>query len=224
MGNERLLKDYITGLLTSDKDYCHSLIMEAIDKDVEIREIYSSIFHPSMVYIGELWQANKLSVAQEHLATAITQSIICSMYHKIFTTKPLKNKGKVIMTCASNELHELGTRMLSDILEIDGFNVNFLGANMPPYAVMEMIEKESPLIVGISCTMSFNIKYVKDLILRLKNAIPAQVPVLVGGRAFDIDKKLVQYVGADYYAREFTETLELLNKLSLQTKNNILKL
>jgi MerR family transcriptional regulator, light-induced transcriptional regulator len=213
-----LFKSFLSGLLNCNKNYCHSLIIDAVNKGVDVQEIYGSIFYPAMIHIGELWQENKITVAQEHLTTAIVQSIICSLYNKVFDNKTAENKGKIMLTCASNELHELGSRMLSDLLEMEGFDVKFLGAYMPNYSVLEMIEKESPLIVGISCTMSFNINYVKELILKLKGSSERKIPIVVGGRAFDIDRELVEYVGADYYAKEFEESLELFNKLSLQTR------
>lgn len=215
MSQNILLSDYFRGLLACNKNYCYSLIIEAINNGVELKEIYSSVFQPSMVQIGDLWESNQLSVAQEHLATAITQSIMGSLYYKILSNKSPKYKGKVIVTCASNELHELGSRMLADLLEMEGFDVNFLGANKPNQSIIEMIEKEPPLIVAISCTMSFNINHVKDLIALIKSMFP-ELPVLVGGRAFNDDRKLIEYVGADYYAYDFNEAIELTRKLSVQ--------
>jgi methanogenic corrinoid protein MtbC1 len=215
---DALLEDFISGLLDKNKKYCHSLIIGSVNRGLDIQELYKNIFYPAMIHIGELWQENKITVAQEHLATAIVQSIICSLYNKVFDNKTAEDKGKIMLTCASNELHELGPRMLSDLLEMEGFDVKFLGAYMPNYSVLEMIEKESPLIIGISCTMSFNINNVKNFILRVKKSSLIKTPIVVGGRAFDIDRKLVEYVGADYYAKEFEESLELFNNLSLQTR------
>lgn len=188
--------------------------MEAIDQGITIKEIYTRVFYPSMVGIGDLWQRNQLTVAQEHFATVITQSIICSLYYKMFTDKELVSKGKIIITCASNELHELGSRMVSDLLEMEGFNVRFLGANMPIYSVIEMIKAEAPLIIVISCTMSFNVNNVKSLIALIKNEVPYYIPIFVGGRAFDVDPRLRDYVSANYYSKGFEETIELINNIA----------
>lgn len=215
MQQNSLSDNYFFGLLECDKNYCYNLIMGAVDQGTTIKDIYTSVFYPSMIKIGDLWQGNQLTVAQEHLATVITQSIISSLYYKMFTGKVSRNKGKIIMTCAGNELHELGSRMLSDLLEIEGFNVKFLGANMPIYSVLEMIKMEEPLVIGISCTMSFNINNVKNLISLIKNEIPYYAPILVGGRAFDVDPLLVDYVSADYYSKSFEETIELINSIKM---------
>lgn len=215
MYQNSLADNYFSGLLECNKNYCYNLIMEAVHKGIPIKDIYTRVFYPSMVGIGDLWQSNKLTVAQEHFATVITQSIICSLYYKMFSDKISGKRGKIIITCASNEFHELGSRMLSDLLEIEGFNVTFLGANMPIYSVIEMIKTETPGIICISCTMSFNINNVKNLILLIKNEITDYAPILVGGRAFDIDPLLVDYVNADYYSKGFDETIELINSIEM---------
>lgn len=215
MYQNTLSNNYLSGLLKCNKTYCHNLIMEAVEQGMSIKEIYTNVFYPTMVKIGDLWQSNKLTVAQEHFATIITQSIICSLYYKLFSDKVSAKREKIIITCASNESHELGPRMLSDLLEMEGYNVLFLGSNMPTYSILEMIKTETPLLIGIGCTMSFNLNNVKHLIAIIKSEIPYHVPVLVGGRAFDIDQILVDYVGADYYSKSFEETLELVNNIKI---------
>ena len=213
MNQNSLEENYFSALLECNKNYCYNLIMEVISEGITIKEIYINVFYPSMVGVGELWQRNQITLAQEHFATVITQSIICSLYYKMFTDEKSGNKVKIIITCACNELHELGARMISDLLEMEGFNVRFLGANMSIYSVVEIIKAEAPLIIVISCTMSSNVINVKKLIALIKSEIPSYIAIFIGGQAFDIDPKLIDYVRANYYSKSFQETIELINNI-----------
>lgn len=214
MDTRNILTQYFSSLIKGRRYDCHSVIEKAICEGASVKDVYDKVFYPSMVRIGEMWQENQISVAQEHLATAITQSIISSLYYRIFEGKPLENKGKIIIACIGNELHELGSRMLADLLEMDGFDVKYLGANTPNYSIIKIVDEEKPLIVGISCTMSFNVNGVRELIAMIKTGETKDVSIFAGGRAFDVDRKLVGYVGADYYESKFDKTIELMNYVS----------
>ncbi|MBM7616143.1 cobalamin B12-binding domain-containing protein [Alkaliphilus hydrothermalis] len=211
---EATYKEYLQHLIEGNKMECHRVIKEGLERGLKIKNLYNQVFAPVMIHVGELWQKNQFTVAQEHLATAITQSVMSSLYYQLFHETQAKRKGKILLTCPGNELHEMGVRMLADLMEMDGWNVIYLGANMPSFSVMEMIEKEQPDIVGVSCTMSFNLKHAKELVEKIKERYE-NLPIMVGGMVFNIDPTLIKYVGGDHYGKTFDETLELLDKLNL---------
>ena len=67
-----------------------------------------------------LWQINKITVAQEHYFTATSKLIMSQLYSRIFASN--KNGLKFIAVCVNEELHEVGIRMVSNILELDGWD------------------------------------------------------------------------------------------------------
>ena len=52
---------------------------------VSIKIIYEKLFKISLYKIGELWEYNKISVATEHLASAIVESILNENYLQIIS-------------------------------------------------------------------------------------------------------------------------------------------
>jgi len=169
-----------------------------------------------MIRIGELCQKNEFTIAQEHLATAITQSVMSSVYYIVFGKGEKIKKGNFLLTCPVNELHEMGARMLADLLEIYGWDVRYLGAIMPSLSVIEIMQQEQPYILGVSCTMTFNLKYAKELIQKVRLEYEKNIPIIVGGMIFNIDASLVNLVGADYHGRDFKSTIEKLNAIILK--------
>lgn len=208
------LEDYIQLLVKGDQKACYLLVNEHLssfenrmEEIQRIKEIYFEVFQPSMQQIGHLWAANKISVAQEHVATAITQHMMAGLYGRLFDGHIDAMDKKVLITCPSNELHELPSRMLADLLVLEGAEVIFLGANTPADDIVEMIEIEQPDALIVSCTIQRHMSEVKQLIEKLPKRRPK---VLVGGYAFDVDPRQAGLLGADQYCATFEESIQAI--------------
>jgi methanogenic corrinoid protein MtbC1 len=122
----------------------------------------------------------------------------------------LDDPPTAVVSCAQGELHELGARMVSDFLELDGWNVHFFGANMPSSETLEAVEEIRPDVVFLSVTMLFHVRDAAALIARLRERMPARPPwILVGGYPFKTDDELWRKVGADGSAADAEDAAEL---------------
>ncbi len=208
-------KSYLEHVLSGNSALARQLVTETLDAGTPAIDLYHHVFFPTMVETGELWQKNEISVAREHMITAMTQNIIASLYPLLF--KDLvdreKERGNVLVACPGGELHELGIRMLADIWELEGWSVTYLGANIPAEFIAERLQEKNYDIIGLSCAISFNLRFVKETVEMVKKT-GFKGPVIVGGRAFNIDPLLKDYVGADYYGKDYYEAVEALNGIS----------
>ncbi|WP_245947309.1 cobalamin B12-binding domain-containing protein [Bacillus taeanensis] len=71
---------FVNCLLAGNQDSAWEVLLEEINNGQDSLTIYHHIITPSMRKIGELWQENKISVADEHLATT-TCDFTISRYH-----------------------------------------------------------------------------------------------------------------------------------------------
>lgn len=107
------------------------------------------------------------------------------------------------MTSAPNEFHELGARMLADMLEAAGWDVIFLGANTPSEELIKLVRKTSPRFLAISLTMPFSIDKVAVIIATIKSDPGlGHIKIMVGGSAFNADRNLWRQIGADAWAED----------------------
>ena len=205
----KYLEKYYGYIFSGNKEKALELISYISSNGTAVRDIYKYIFQPFLLEIGRLWHENKISVAQEHYATAVSQMAMATLYNKIFSTP--KN-GKVLLgTCIQGELHEFGIRMVCDYLESCGWNTYYLGANMPERAIIQSIKELKPDIIAISCTMTFNVPKVKSLIQTIKN-FTLEIPIIVGGYPFNLDNQLWKKIGADGYSENFEDTVNIVEK------------
>ncbi len=208
---------YLDALLTADRPAAMRIIDDQIKKGVSIREIYLSVFQPVLRELGRLWQIQKISVAQEHYATATTQLILARLYPAILTgSRNEKRRGKTLVAaCVSGELHEVGMRMVADFFEMDGWNTYYIGANTPVPGLVAAVKERKADVVALSSTMSFHLPRVDSMIRSLRaDPDTRSVKIIIGGYPFNIVPGLWQKIGADAYAGNAADAVATGNRLS----------
>ena len=152
------------------------------------------------------------SVAQEHYSTAVTQLTMSQLYGYIFQTT--KQDDVFVGACAKGELHEIGLRMLSDLLEIEGWYTYYLGANVPADSIVSTLVDTGARMVGLSGTMAYHLDEIKNIINSIRNSEECrETKIIVGGYIFNNSDYLWKSVGADYYAKDAVEATSVIKNL-----------
>lgn len=178
---EKAHHEFLNALLKGNHSSCRDLVDSYQKKHISIQELYENIFRNSLYEVGDLWEYNKISVATEHLASAIVESILNELYKDIVVKE--KGSKKVITTCVENEHHQIGIRMVSDIFEMHGWQTYFLGSNTPNAELIDLIELIKPDIIAVSLSLYFNLPKLDSLLKVIHDRFPDSL-VLVGGQAF----------------------------------------
>jgi diguanylate cyclase (GGDEF)-like protein len=137
------------------------------------------VIAPAMWRIGQLWELGEISVADEHLATALTHQVMAGVYgpslgHKL---KP----GRILMAAVEGEQHALGLRMAADVVELAGYETIYLGADVPIDDLLQAVVARSPDLVGLSATMPDSIQALDRAIAEIQRVDPKLI-VLFGGQ------------------------------------------
>lgn len=197
MITEALYQDYFQALVAGDGKRCRAIVTDLLEKKIDIRELYLHLFQASLYEIGRLWEENKISVAVEHLATAITEGLLNLVYPILFSTERI---GKsVIIACIPKELHQVGAKMIADIFELNGWDSYFLGSNTPISGLLTMIEEKQPDLVGLSMSIYFNLQQLLQLLSVIREAFP-NLRLIVGGQGFRWGgaEKIKHFKNAEY--------------------------
>ena len=83
-----------------------------MDSGQNLVDVELHIIQPAMYQIGEKWQANQVTVAQEHIATAIVQSVMTAALLR--STPPAPIGKRVLLACVAGNHHTVGLRMVAD--------------------------------------------------------------------------------------------------------------
>jgi len=97
---------YLSALLEGNIEECFQIILSTFEEDRDPIKIYIDIFQRSLYRIGELWDKGKISVAEEHLATQITEELMHKFSSYVFKNIETNN-FKVIVASVAKEFHEI---------------------------------------------------------------------------------------------------------------------
>lgn len=202
---DSLAARYLERLLAYDRDGAVGLVTAALDQGTSLRDVYLEVIQTVQHEIGRLWQLNCISVAQEHYCTAVSQLVLAQLYPRM-----MHGPGgpRMVSTCASEELHELGARMVADFFEMDGWDTTYLGANAPADSVLQLLRERRAALLAISVTMSSHLHDALFLIQRVREAQDlSHVKIMVGGRPFFTGGDLWKRLGADGCANDAQEAV-----------------
>lgn len=203
---------YLAALRAGDKRAAFRVLDDALDQGAGLSELYLEVVQPAMREIGRLWQDNVLTVAEEHLATAITESAMNRMFERVFVWRDVRTP-KLLAACASEERHQLGLRMLCDLLEMEGWETTYLGASVPIESLVALVQTREPDAVAISATIAPHLPRVRDAIRAIRAAPLTRQPlIVVGGRAFHGDLGLTHRIGADLTAIDAASAVRSLDQ------------
>ena len=106
----------------------------AMASGFEPGEIYVRLLAPALHEIGASWQAGRVSIDQEHLASSVATTLIGRLGPRF--VHPGRKKGVVIVAMPPGERHGLGVAMLADILTDAGYGVLNLGPDTPTVSLV----------------------------------------------------------------------------------------
>jgi diguanylate cyclase (GGDEF)-like protein len=152
---------------------------QALSEGMGVAGLYQRVIAPAMWRIGDLWKQGEISVADEHLATALTHQVMAGVYgpslgHKV-------KLGRILMAGVEGEQHSLGLRMATDIIELAGYETIYLGADVPINDLLQAVAARAPDLVGLSATMPSSIPALDQAIAEIQHLDPSMI-VLFGGQ------------------------------------------
>ena len=185
-------------------------VMSAAMRDgASLTQAAVRLVQPAMYEIGRLWQENRITVSQEHRATAISQTVLACAYLQGKFAPPVGRKA-MFAGVAGNQ-HSLGLRMLSDGFETIGWEVAFLGADVPVVDLVRQVDVDRPEILCLSLALPGHLTIARQTTNRLRAELGNRCPTIwVGGQVTLTTERVWRAVHADGWAADALHALEQL--------------
>lgn len=195
---------YLRVLGGGDEYEAVELVTGLLEDGVPAQRIMMDLIAPVQAQVGELWAANEWSVAREHAATAISERAVAAVAART-NVRPVR--GRITVACVDGEWHALPVRILAEVLRLDGWRVDFLGANVPGPHLVTHLHQTGPDAVALSCMLPTRLPRAHAAITACR---AAETPVIAGGRGFGVDGRHALRLGADAWAAGAEEAAALL--------------
>ncbi len=204
---EKTSEKFLDVLLAGDHEKALEVAKESVTSSKEVGDFFEGVVKPAMYQVGKKWEEGEISVAEEHLASSIVSRVLSAIYTQFMTFE--RTRGKAVITATANEFHEIGSRIIADSLELDGWDVDHLGVDTPVQDLVDLLVGKKPFMLGLSLAIPFNLDNLVETIESVK-AEPElrSVKILVGGKAFNDNPELRDRVGADTLCQNSQEAVE----------------
>jgi methanogenic corrinoid protein MtbC1 len=205
---ERLSEELVEALASFDTPQAERLLGEAFGL-YPFEDVLLDLVQPVMVEIGECWHRGEINVAAEHFATQFVRRKLAGLLN-IFDGIP--HRATLIVGCGPNELHDLGTLLIALFLSRRGWNVVYLGAQVPVADLIETAQKLRPALVCLSASRKETAIQLAEVARSLLEAVP-NVLFGYGGRAFNIHPEMRAAMPGDFLgndARELSDRIAAL--------------
>lgn len=203
--------EFVRALERGDAQFAELIALDALAEDgLSVADLYVDVIAPALAEVGHQWESGRMSIADEHLATGIAYDVM-RLVGRTATAYPRRSRERLLLAAVGAEGHTTGLRMIADLAEGHGFDVQFLGASVPVATLAGIVAKHRPEIVGLTVTMAGPAGMLGDALEQVLASGHAPKGILVGGlgvpdRFRDDDRVR--------YATDAREALDVINDLA----------
>lgn len=191
-----------------EEDQVAALIQERLDSGVAALEIVNAM-QAGMVEIGKRFESGEYFLSELIMGGEIMKGAMTILEPKL-TGGSGETKGNIVIGTVKGDIHDLGKDIVVMLLKGSGYNVIDLGVDVPKEKFVDAIKESKAPLVGMSVLLTGCQEAMKTAIGAIR-AEGLDTKVLIGGNY--IDEVVMEYVGADYFAKDASDGLKTAEKI-----------
>lgn len=204
------LEDFFGTIARVDAQAASDLLLDLLNDGTPLARITAEVLVPAQVRVGRRWQRGDWSVADEHAATAVTETALAAL-SQAAQARPAVDAGHAVLACAEGEWHTLPGRMVAAVAGTSDLRITVLGPSMPAEQLGRRLAAGDVDLLALSCTIPANLLGAARCI---EAAQEHAVPVVVGGRAFGNSPERAYALGADAWSDDPAAALASIPSLA----------
>jgi methanogenic corrinoid protein MtbC1 len=208
---DRLALHYLQTVMAGNVFPAMDMVLDAVSQGMPIRDAYLKVLLPAQQEIGRLWHLNEISIAEEHLVSYTTQRVMALLSTRM-PRKP-DNGLTVIAGSVAGNVHDIGIRAISYLFEFDGWRTIYLGSDIPRQELPATMDSYDADLLLLSVALVTQLPATERAIAEIREHCQRPVKIMVGGNGLAERPGYWKEMGADGYAADAIEALELASEL-----------
>ncbi|MFG2545881.1 B12-binding domain-containing protein [Streptomyces sp. NPDC048594] len=204
---DALRDDLWQAVVRGDEGTALALVRQARTSGADPETLLVDVVAGTQRRIGAAWAAGRLTVAREHAATAINDRVVTLLTTPDEGARPAPHRGRVVVACVEGEWHALPARLVTEVLRLRGWRVDFLGARTPARHLVNHLHRSTADAVLLSSSLPTRLPAAHAAVTACQ---AVGTPVLTGGGAFGPDGRYARLLGADGWAPGAREAADVL--------------
>jgi MerR family transcriptional regulator, light-induced transcriptional regulator len=189
-------------------------VLERATVSLGVPEFLERVAAPAIREIGHGWQNGTMTVGQEHLATVVFRRVLGWI---IDTVEAGESEARLLVATPPGKMHELGALLAGAAAASEGWEVVYLGADLPASEVLSAAEQADVQAVALSIVLPAGDADLTQTIRQIREGLPPAVQLFLGGAAVDEDPERFRKLGARIIEslEAFRATLRSLKELTV---------
>jgi methanogenic corrinoid protein MtbC1 len=197
-------RHYLDAVWQGERSTATSVALRLLAGGVSGELIVCNLLAECQARVGDAWQRGEWSIAGEHLATSITESVLHDVTRVALqgSGSPVPgSRGQTAVVCGEDEWHALPALMTTAVLRLRGSHVTYVAPSLPAEDLVEYLIHDGPTVVAVACAAPMNLAGAWRTINALRSG---GMFIVCGGRGFGSDGRWAWALGADQWAPDLT--------------------
>jgi corrinoid protein of di/trimethylamine methyltransferase len=208
-----LFQELINGVVEFEDEKVVESARKIIDSGYDPVEAVLKGLSAGMMRVGELFAAQDYFVPEVLLCADAMEAGLAVLRPHIPVAENAGDKPKVLLATVEGDVHDIGKNMVKLMLDVNGYTVHDLGADVPLDKIVAEQKNIDAKIVGLSAMMTTTMMAMKKVIPLLKENSP-DVKILVGGAP--VTRDVAKLFGADGYADDAPGAVMEANRITAE--------
>lgn len=170
------VETYLDLALLPDVEGLAELVLGRVEAEGAL-PVYEGLLQPALEEVGRRWEHDELTVADEHLVTALTEQVLTRVRRRV-TAGPI-----AVVACTPGNEHRVGAVMVTDTLGLAGWNPMLLGARTPFEDLAALCRSRDVRLVALSVGIEEELDVLGTQLERLRLRLGHDAHIIVGGGA-----------------------------------------
>jgi len=211
MERDALLERYFETVISGRREDARNVVDSLIEAECDTRRILTHLIWPTLQQVQTLHRNDQMSNLAHGFATRLMRHQADQLQLRL-DQKPRRDV-RVLFVSGPEEPEELGSQIAADLLEADGYEIFFCGGGVANDEIVEQLGQiEAQVLVSFGAVPS-TVPFTRLLIDRMHEiGLAPRVQIVVGGGVFNRADGLAEEIGADLWAHDPDELVEVMNE------------
>jgi DNA-binding transcriptional MerR regulator/methylmalonyl-CoA mutase cobalamin-binding subunit len=201
-----LREQWLEACLTYDEQHAERILAEAFSlysPEVVALELMQS----AVAEVGDLWYRNEITVQQEHFCSSL---VIRRLESLVMAAPPPTRPGRILAACPPNENHVISLLLITFLLRRRGWEVVYLGADVPVERMEITVEVTRPQLVILASQQLHTAATLMEMAQVLREQ---EMPVAYGGLIFNTIPELRARIAGHFLGERLEQVPRLVESL-----------
>jgi len=172
-----------------------------------LEAVCAELLQKGIAEIGQGWYEGTVTVQQEHFASALA----IRRLEALLAAAPAPSRpGRILATCPAEEIHTFSLLMVTLMLRRFGWEVIYLGANVPLARMQATMASARPNLIVASAQQLYTAAHLLEM---AELVYEERIPLAFGGMIFSLIPELVKRIPGHYLGNEISKAPQVVEQL-----------